>query len=166
MIQQITASDVRNWKPCYNPNRYAIEGKKFTTIDVLKNKRVPPNDRLWVVCREELISKRTLRLFAIDCARSSAQYVDEDEQLHLLNILEILEVHLDEESFDEIRAAARVAARDAARDAAGDAAWTAARDAASAAARDAAWAAVWAAASGAAIEESILILIEMIEEFE
>jgi hypothetical protein len=55
--------------PCYDPSRFAKEWWEGTALDVLKAKQVPGQDRLWVVTNESWVDKRTLRLFAIWCAR-------------------------------------------------------------------------------------------------
>lgn len=40
-----------------------------TALDVLRTRECPPEGRLWVALNEEWIDARTLRLFAIRCAR-------------------------------------------------------------------------------------------------
>lgn len=159
MLPVFGIDDIRNFRPrpCYDPSRYLPEGWQGTALDVLDVKDCPAADRLWVVLREECVSSRTLRLFAVWCARQALALVDNPDQRSVA-ACDTAERFANGEATERELAAARAAARDAARDAAWDAAWdaardaastaawAAARDAASTAARDAAWAAAWAAA--------------------
>ena len=159
MLTTFSIDDIRNFRPrpCYDPSRYLPEGWQGTALDVLDVKDCPAADRLWVVLREECVSSRTLRLFAVWCARQALALVDNPDQRSVAACDtaerfangEATERELDAASA-AAWAAAWAAARDAARDASWAAAWAAARDAAWAAARDAAWAAAWAAARDAA----------------
>ena len=65
----ITVADIRRWHPCYDPACYVAEDWSGTALDVLRRTDVPAADRLWVVLREEVLDARTLRLFAVWCAR-------------------------------------------------------------------------------------------------
>lgn len=161
---------INSWEPCYPPTKYLPEDWSGTVLDILDHKEIPFNDKLWVICRTDLVSEKLMRLFAVWCARQVQHLMADKRSLDALDIAEqfangvaTLE-QLNAASaaawaaawdtardaawaaawaaaWDAARAAAWAAARDAARDAALDAA----RDAAWAAARDAAWAAAWAA---------------------
>jgi hypothetical protein len=143
--------DIRDWQPCYNPSRYLKESWRGTAIDILENKQIPAKDRLWVVCRDEITNERTLRLFAVWCARQ-VQYLMNDQRS--INALDVAERFVNGSATKEELAAARDAAGDAARDAAWDvagiAAGAAAKADAGAAAKDVAWVAAWVAARAAA----------------
>ena len=151
-MKTFTIDDIRSWNPCYEPNRYLPEGWSGTVIDVLKHDSIPPEDKLWVVCREELIDAKTLRLFAVWCARQVEHLMTDERSKKAIDVAE--RFALGKATEEELAAA---------RDAARDAAWAAARDAARDAAREAAWAAAWAAARAAAREAQITKLIEMVE---
>ena len=147
-MKQFTIADIRSYKPCYDPNKYLSEDWKGTVLDILKDDRIPFPDRLWVVCRTELISERTLRLFAVWSARQVQHLMKDPRAIAALDVAQ--RFAMGEASKEELDAA-RDAAWAAARDAASDAAWAAARDAA----RDAAWDAASAAAGAAARDAEI-----------
>ncbi len=96
-------------------------------------------------------NEKSLRLFAVWCARQ-VEHLMTDERSK--NAISVAERYANGQATDEELAAAGDAARDAAGDAARDAARAAARaaagDAANAAARAATWAAAWAATWAAA----------------
>jgi len=92
--------------------------------------------------------QRTMRLWAIDCARR-VMYISPDHEL----LDAVLDVCVAYAEYGEEWAAARDAAWAAAR----HAAW-AAKDAAWTAARDAAWDAVWTAARAAETQEQVKLL--------
>jgi hypothetical protein len=148
---------IRSWNPCYEPNRHLPENWRGTVLDILDNKAIPFEDRLWVICRNDLVSDKLMRLFAVWCARQVQHLMKDERSIHALDFMDAFIEHIDliddedwRSGWQEERAAAWAAARDAARAAAWAAAWDAARDAAWAAARDAAWDAAWAAARDAA----------------
>ena len=68
-LAYFSIADIRAWEPCYDPKRYIPEDWRGTSVDVLKDERIPPADRLWVVLRTEIVSERVMRLFAVWCAR-------------------------------------------------------------------------------------------------
>ena len=166
-----TIDDIRSWNPCYDPIKHLPEGWSGTVIDILKHDAIPPEDKLWVVCREDLIDAKTLRLFAVWCARQVQHLMTDERSIAALDVAErYANGQATEKELAAARDAAWAAARDAAWAAARDAAWEAAR----AAARDAAWAADWdadwddareaaRAAAWAARNAQIAKLIEMVE---
>jgi len=113
-----------------------------------------PGWLVWVATRPDVLDDRTLRLFAVFCARSVEHLLTDQRSRDAIDVAERFakgEATAEELSAasDAARDAASDAARDAARSAARDAA-RAARDAASDAARDAARSAARDAASDAA----------------
>lgn len=160
--------DILRWGPCYDPTRYLPETWRGTVIDILKLEQVPPEDRLWVVLREDLLSAKTLHLFAVWCAREALKRV-KDPDPGSLAACEVAERFAHgQATLDQLRIArdtawgaawdaARGAARDVAWGAAWGVAWGASRDASRDASRGAAWGADWDAARGAQISQ----LIEM-----
>jgi hypothetical protein len=146
-VKTLTIADIRDLNPCYDPGKYLTEDWSGTALDILELNKCPAKDRLWVVLREDFIDAKTLRLFAVWCARQ-AQHLMKDERS--IRAIEIAERFAHGNATQEEMDAAMAAAQAAARDAAMDAAWDAARAAAMAAARNAAQAAAWAAAQAAA----------------
>jgi hypothetical protein len=147
-MKTFTIADIRSWNPCYDPNKFLPENWNGTVLDILNHETIPPKDKLWVVCREDLIDAKTLRLFAVWCARQ-VEHLMTDERSKA--VLVVAEKFAHGEATEVELAAAGAAARDAAGDAA-EAAWAAgaaARDAARDAAGAAAWAAAWAAGDAA-----------------
>lgn len=136
--------------PCDNPEDIGIMPDYSATIPAFINeyrsKVKSREDIMWTLCRNQFMTDRELRLFAVWSARQ-VQHLMTDERS--INALDIAEKYANGLATDiELSAAwaAACAARDAAC-AARDAAW-AARDATCAtwaAARGAAWAAAWAA---------------------
>ena len=109
-----TLEDIRALNPCYDPDKYAPDDWEGTAMDVLKAEQVPADDRLWIVCHEGWIDDRTLRLFAVWCAREALARIDNP----------------DPRSINAVEVAERYANGDATKielDAAWTAAWTAAR---------------------------------------
>ena len=189
-MKTFTIADIRSWGPCYDPARHLPEDWSGTAIDILRMESIPPKDRLWVVLREGVLDLRTLRLFAIACARR-VQHLMADPRS--ITAIDVAERHVNGLATDEeLEAAARAAewAAAAAARAARAAAWAAwaetraaraaraaawaARAAADAEAEAAAWAA-WAAADAEAEaaarvtrdderNQQVCILVEMLGE--
>jgi len=178
-MKTITITDIRSWKPCYDLSKHLPEDWQGTVLDILKMDTIPAQDRFWVVLREELIDAKTLRLFAVWCARQVQHLITDPRSIAAIDTAE---KYANGQATNEELATARAAAWDAARNAAGyaawnatgDAAWYAAWDAARAAAHaavgDAAWNpagnAAWDAAQQAAQDAQVNQLINMLEEAE
>ena len=137
-----TIDEIRSWKPCYDPARFLPEGWSGTALDILAVEDCPANDRLWVVLREEALSARTARLFAVAVARAALALVENPDPRSIVAV-DVAERHANGEASGDELDAAWAAARDAARDAAWAAARVATWDAARVAARDAARVATW-----------------------
>jgi len=153
-MKTFTINDIRSLRPCYDPARFLPEGWQGTALDILAVENCPAEDRLWVVLHEECIDDRTIRLFAVWCARQALALIDPDPRS--VAACDVAERYANGDATVDELAAARAAAwaaAEAARYAAGDA-WYAARaaagDAAEAAAWDASRAAAWYAARAAA----------------
>jgi len=159
-MKTYTIADIRELGPCYDPvtgldeygdvkhpGGFLSEDWTGTAVDVLRVQNCPLEDRLWVV--SQWIDDRTLRLFAVWCARQALKLVDNPDPRSLA-ACDVAERYANGEATQAELTAARDAAWDAARDAAWDAAWAAAWATARDAARDAAWDAAWDAARDAA----------------
>ena len=170
--------DIRKFSPCYDPTDYLPEDWEGDALDILRVEECPAIDRLWVVTRPGWIDDKTLRLFAVWCARDALLLINEPDP-RSVEACNVAERYANGDATDDELSAAWDAARVAAWDAAGAAAWDAAWDAAwvaaaaaarvaaaaaaAAAAWDAAGAAAWDAASVAAAGEQIEQLISMLE---
>ena len=128
MKNKITYKDIMSFDPCYDPDELGkINKRKSLTIpefitqyrDRVKSK----DDIIWVVFRNEYMTDKDLRLFAVWCAREALKLVDPDPRSVV--VCDVAEMFANGEATKEELAAARDAARDAA--------WAAARDAALAA---------------------------------
>jgi len=192
-IKLFSVNDIRRLGPCYDPvtgmngdgdvvhpGGFITEDWTGTALDILKIEACPAEDRLWVVLRRGWIDDRTLRLFAVWCAREALRLVDESDPRSIA-ACDTAERYAfggatDKEliaAWDTAKAAARDAAEAADWDAAWDVAWAAAEAAAKAAdwtartaaraAAEAADRAVWDAAWDAARESQVKHLIMMLE---
>ena len=143
MLKEITINDIRSFEPCYDPTKYLPEDWRGTVIDILRVSDCPATDRLWVVCRDEFIDAKTLRLFAVWCAREALKLVDSPDPRSVA-ACEVAERYANGQATrDELSAAGAAAL------AAAWAAWAAAGAAAWPAAWAAAWASAWAARAAA-----------------
>ena len=149
-MRKFTIGDIRKLGPCYDPSRYLPEDWRGTAADVLAVEACPAVDRLWVVLHEGWIDDRTLRLFAVWCARDALALVENPDPRSIAACDTAERYANGQATYEKLAAArdaawdaARDVARDAARDAARVAAWDAARDVARDAARVAAWDAAW-----------------------
>jgi hypothetical protein len=140
----LTWADFEQHEPCYSPAEKYGEWSG-TILDLLQHPDIPDKDKIWAFTRKGIVDDRTLRLFAVKCARE-VQHLMKDERS--INALDVAERYANGEATEDELSAARVAAEGAAWAAASEAAWDAA--AAWAAARYAAWDAAWDAAEDAA----------------
>lgn len=155
-MKKLTLAAIREWGPCYDPaEKFAewLDPKwKGTIVDLLKEERVPVEDRIW--CAAHYMDDKQARLFAVWCAREALK-LDKTPDPRSVNACDIAERFAHGKATPEELEAAR------------EAAWAAAREAAWAASREAAWAASWAAARAAsreaAWEGQVKKLIEMCE---
>ena len=174
MKKEITYNDLVAMNPCYTPDEIGItKGFKMPVVEFIKEYRDKVKskyDIIWVICRNDYMTDKDLRLFAVWCAREALKLVDNPDE-RSINACDVAERYANGEAtdneltaawdaaWDAARDAARAAARDAARDAAWDAAmgasWYAAWYAARASARAAARYAAWASAMGAQIDKLI-----------
>jgi hypothetical protein len=170
-MNTFTIDDIRKFWPCYDPNKYLPEDWEGTALDILRVDTCPAKNRFWVVLRDGWIDDKTLRLFAVWCAREVLKLVDNPDPRSIA-ACDVAERYANGAATQQELAAARAAARAAAWDADRAAAWdataarAAARAAAGAATGAAAWDATgaWDAAGAAAWDAQLKHLIEMLEE--
>src|SRR5574343_167438 len=146
-LKTFTIKDIRSWHPCYDPSRYLPEGWSGNALDILRMENIPADDRLWVVLRKEVLDAKTLRLFAVLCARS-VEHLFTDARYR--NAIDVAERYAHGLATDEEVTMARAAVFPAAAVAAEA---TVAAEAA-VAARVAAWAAAGAAAGATVAAEA------------
>lgn len=151
-MNTFTIEDIRKLNPCYNPSKFLPETWTGTALDILNVEACPAEDRLWVVCHDGWIYDRTLRLFAVWCARQVEHLMTDERSKTALNVAER---YANGQATDEELAAARAAARAAANAAwaAENAAWAA--ENAARAAENAAWDTADYAARAAAMEAAM-----------
>ena len=153
-MKQITLQEIRELNPCYDPAKFLPEDWTGTVVDILNVEDCPAEDRIWVVLREEFIDAKTLRLFAVWCAREALKLV-ENPDVRSIEACNVAERYANGEATDEELSAAAWAA---------SAAWagSAARAAWAARAARAAWAASAARDAWAASAAQIKQLIKML----
>ena len=145
---------IRIFDPCYDPSEKEIpDGEALSVLDWVEKYRadVPPKDIIWLLCRNEFLTDRQLRLFAVWCAREALSLIDSPDP-RSVEACDVAERFANGEANGEVTnvelrdalAAARAAAADA-----GGITCAAARAAANAVARAAANAVARAAAYAA-----------------
>ena len=70
---------IRSLKPCYNPSKYVTdEVETLSVVEWVSKYRgtVPDRDIIWLLCHEEFLSEKDLRLFAVWCAREALKLVN------------------------------------------------------------------------------------------
>ena len=110
-LKQFTIEDIRSWSPCYDPSRYLSESFIGTALDILQHSEIPDADKLWVVCREQCIDAKTLRLFACYCACTALDRLAPDQiDPRSIAAIEVAEKFANGETTDQELEAARSAA--------------------------------------------------------
>ena len=160
----ITTDLIRSMDPCYDPvtglssegekenEGYLTEGYSATLIDFLNHAKIPARDKMWVVLNEGIIDDKTLRLFAVECAKSALSLIDNPDP-RSVEALNVEERFADGEASQQELDAARAASKTAAWDSNCENVWNAyvvARAAEAEDAWDAAWGASWAASKATA----------------
>ena len=123
-MRTFTLNDLRAFDPCYDPNKYLPEDWKGTALDILNVDTCPIEDIFWIVLRNEFLSDRDLRLFAVWCVRQALAIPGNENEV-CSNTCDVAERFANGEATQDELDAARAAAWDAA----GAAARAAARDA-------------------------------------
>jgi hypothetical protein len=150
----LTLNDIRKWGPCYDPSKFAPNNWSGTLLDILKEEKIPVEDRIW--CAAFGLPEKEARLFACWCAREALEAVPKPFTPDPISIAAIAAAEkfangeISAEELSAARSAAESAARSAAESAARSAAWSA-ESAARSAARSAALSAAESAARSAAL---------------
>jgi hypothetical protein len=182
MKTQINNELIRSFNPCYDPKDVCAENETLSIrewIEKYRNVVKSKEDVIWLICRNDFMTDKDLRLFAVWCARTTYSLYDSLDQIDPRSItaIDTAERYANGEATDDELSAAREAARgaswgasqgsalEASRGVARGAAWEASRGAsqgsaleasrgvAREAARGAAWEAAWEAAREAQIDQ-------------
>jgi hypothetical protein len=74
-LKYFTYSDIKSWRPCYDPSKYISTDFKGTAIKILNMDNIPFEDRLWCVLRSDIISEKVMRLFAVWSYRETLKFI-------------------------------------------------------------------------------------------
>ena len=143
MKTKINNKLIRSFDPCYDPSEIGIPDNETLSVKKWINKyRSQVQDQadiLWLICRNEFMTDKDLRLFAVWCAREALKLQDNPDQ-RSINACDIAERYANGAATNEELESAESAAQSAA--------WSAQSAARSAA--ESAWSAVWSAVWSAA----------------
>ena len=87
-MKTFTFTDIQIRDPNYDIGEYLPENWSGTALDILRLDTVPPGDRLWVVLRSEIIDDKTMRLFAVWCARSVQHLMSDPRSVAAIDVAE------------------------------------------------------------------------------
>ena len=160
-MKTITYEQFLEFKPCWlsepggrdRLDKIAKAREHWTALDILELPGVAAEEKLWAALREALIGAKTLRLFAVWCARQALALITTPDP-RSVSAVDVAERYAHREATDAELAAAWEADWAAAR--------ASARAAARAAAQAATWAADWASARAAARAAQVAKLTEML----
>ena len=108
---------IRSFGPCYDPSEKKIpDGETLSVLDWVEKYRsvVPAEDIIWLLCSNEFMAERDLRLFAVWCAREALSLIDSPDPRSVA-ACGVAERYANGEASQEELAAARAAADAAAR---------------------------------------------------
>ena len=149
---------IRSFRPCYDPSEKEIpDGETLPVLEWVEKYRpvVPPKDIIWLLCNNEFLSNRDLRLFAVWCAREALSLMESPDPRSVA-ACDVAERYANGEASHEELIASRAAADVARADAAFASAVIYAAYAASCAAADpSSWAASYAAAEAACCADRV-----------
>jgi hypothetical protein len=121
MYQTISKQIVRQFKPCCSdPSIYITdENEELPIKDWIQKYRnvVPSKYIVWLLLREEFLSEKDLRLFAVWCAREALKFVENPDE-RSVEVCNVAERYANGQATKEELLAARDAAYKAAYDAA------------------------------------------------
>ena len=94
MKTKITYKDLKAMNPCYDPEEIGIsENYKASIPNFIKEYRdkvQSKEDILWVLCRNDYMTDRDMRLFAVWCAREALKLDDKPDKrsVNAVNVAE------------------------------------------------------------------------------
>ena len=134
-MKTISNDIIRQFNPCYDPASVGIPENETLTVtewvakyrDTVKKKE----DTVWLLCHNEFLSNRDLRLFAVWCAREALK-LDTNPDQSSVAACDVAERYANGEATDEeltaARKSARISAWESARASARESAWESARE--------------------------------------
>ena len=137
-MKQFNNEFIRSLDPCYDPIKYIKDDETHTILSFLDIKEIPFEDKLWLIFRNDFVSDKLMRLFAVWSYRQTLAFIANPDK-RSIECANIAEKFANGLATQEELSAAESAAWSA-RSAARSAAWSAesARSAAWSA-RSAAW---------------------------
>ena len=105
-MKTLTWADFAKHEPCYNPAEKYGEWQG-TILDLMQHPNIPALDKIWAFTREGIVDDKTLRLFAVGCARR-VQHLMKDQRS--LDALGVAERYANGEATEDELAVARAAA--------------------------------------------------------
>jgi len=117
MYKTISNEIIRQFNPCYDPSKVITDENEELTVKqwIEKYRKViPANDILWLLLREEFLSEKDLRLFAVWCARESLKLIENPDE-RSVEACNVAEKYANGEAIQEELHTAHDAAHDAAR---------------------------------------------------
>ena len=139
MKTEINNNLIRSFRPCYDPSEIVSDENETLPvkewIEKYRNTVKSQVDIVWLICRNDFMTDRDLRLFAVWCAREALKLTKSPDE-RSINACNVAELYANGEATqDELSSA-----------------W--------AAAREAAWEAAWAAARAAQINKLLTYFID------
>jgi hypothetical protein len=83
MYKTISNAIIRKLHPCYDPSKFITdENEELTVRQWVEKYRniVPTKDIIWLLVREEFLSEKDLRLFAVWCARKALKLIEDPDK--------------------------------------------------------------------------------------
>jgi hypothetical protein len=115
-MKTLTWADFAKHEPCYNPAEKYGEWEG-TILDLMQHPEIPDEDKVWAFTRNGIVDDKTLRLFAVGCARK-VQHLMKDQRS--IDALDVAERYANGNATEDELSAAGLAAWAAAWDAAWD----------------------------------------------
>ena len=94
---------IRSLGACYDPSRHVkYENETLPVLEWTSKYRgtVPDEDIIWLLCHEEFLSNKDLRLFAVWCAREALSLIDNPDP-RSVEACNVAERHANGEATDE-----------------------------------------------------------------
>ena len=124
-MKTLTWADFAEHKPCYNPAKKYGEWQG-TILDLMQHLNIPAQDKVWAFTRDGIADDKTLRLFAVACAKRVQHLLKDQQSINAIDVERYANVNATE----NMSAVARYAVRSADLAVASDAEMYAARVAA------------------------------------
>ena len=86
-MKKLTWAEFAKHEPCYNPAEKYGEWQG-TILDLMQHPDIPAKDKVWAFTREGIVDDKTLRLFAVGCARRVQHLMTDQRSLDALDVAE------------------------------------------------------------------------------